>query len=110
MVKKEGTGIRRLEYSRWHRTISPKCYLTDLDAVEYRYGRGIVALMEIKSQHSELSDFQIDVFNDLEKNTPYPLYIVWYESPMDRFRVLNYRTEEESMMSNQEYQKWVESL
>ena len=110
MVRKEITGERDLTYSKYHRTLSNKCYYSDLDGIEYRYGRGIVALIELKLWYGKLGRHQPNVMDDFKLNTPYPLYVVWYTKPIKDFKVLNWRTKEECVMSEPEYREWIESL
>ena len=45
MIKPERTGERASEYSLWHRTLGSGCYVVDVDWVEYRNDRGIVAFI-----------------------------------------------------------------
>lgn len=46
-VKMEHTGLRTSEYSLWHRTLGKEYLMLDIDCVEYREGRGIVALIAV---------------------------------------------------------------
>ena len=43
--KQETTGTRASPYSLWHRELGEGCFAVDVDWVEYRRGRGIVALL-----------------------------------------------------------------
>lgn len=36
MTKEEVIGVRPSEFSEWHRKLSPDCYATDIDMVEWR--------------------------------------------------------------------------
>lgn len=45
MSKPETLGVRPSEYSEWHRSLGQGCYAVDVDWVEWREGRGIVALI-----------------------------------------------------------------
>ena len=110
MTRKEITGERDLTYSKYHRTLSNKCYYSDLDGIEYRYGRGIVALIETKLWYGKLTKHQSNIMDDFKQNTKYPLYIVWYTRPIKAFKVFNWRTKEERVMSEPEYREWIESL
>lgn len=46
-VKGEHTGERTTEYSLWHRSLGSKYLTLDIDFVEYRKDRGIVAIVAV---------------------------------------------------------------
>ena len=89
MVKPERHNNRDLRYSKWHREKLPGfCYATDLDWIEWRPDKGIVAFIEAKIGISTpISKFQISVFEELEEKTGVPFFIVNHTEDMDLFKV-----------------------
>lgn len=69
-------------YSKWHRTLSEKCYMYDLDAVEVRSGRGIVAIIETKTQYPNsrwgigIPPNQEKVYSQIAKGINVPFYFI----------------------------------
>jgi hypothetical protein len=69
-------------YSKWHRTLSEKCYMYDLDAVEVRSGRGIVAIIETKTQYPNsrstvgIYKNQEEVYTQIAKGINVPFYFI----------------------------------
>lgn len=79
MVRKEVTGFRPLDYSQWHRNHAPPtCYCTDLDMIEWRDGRGIVAVMEIKLNDACVTGFQLKVIKELAMKLQVRGFVVRY--------------------------------
>ncbi|MCK5023410.1 MAG: hypothetical protein KAS04_04520 [Candidatus Aenigmarchaeota archaeon] len=64
----------------------------------------IVAIIEVKSGYSRLTDFQESVFEQLSKQSGIPWYIVRYNHDMSDFEV-NGR-----QMNEGEYVAWIKSL
>ena len=87
MTKPEFTGHRDLAYNRWHRTIGPEYYMIDLDCVEWRHGRGTVAIMERTcytrkysiAQILEFKKFQLKVTAEVARAANVPAYLILYE-------------------------------
>lgn len=77
MVRSEERDSRSRWWSRWHRDALPNsCYMSDLDAAEWRPGRGIVAFIEVKLPGDQLSDWQEKKFlPDLARLGP-PVYLI----------------------------------
>lgn len=95
MVKPEVTGNRDLTYSRWHRTIGDAFYMIDLDCVEWRGERGVVALIEITrfipNDGVEICDVltrketEIKILDELQRKTRAPAYLVLYTPTLSTF-------------------------
>ena len=49
-MKLEKTGVRASNYSVWHRLLGPEYFAVDVDFVEYRANRGIVALLAVTGE------------------------------------------------------------
>ena len=82
MVKPEKTGERDLTYSRWHRTLPNYCYMIDLDSIEWRPDRGIVALIETCRGESTVfrKKFQLKVIREIANKLKVPCYLVIYHA------------------------------
>jgi hypothetical protein len=80
MVKPELTGQRDLAYSKWHRTLPNYCYMIDLDSVEWRNGRGVVALIETcrGTAVAYKKKFQLRVLKEIALKLQVPCYLVIY--------------------------------
>jgi hypothetical protein len=92
------------------------CLTTDLDFIEYRKGRGIVALLEIK-QNSKLEYFQRQVFTELSRRSHLPFYFVSHNKDLSQFKVteierfkINDVRIEPFPMNAEEFKKFMESL
>ena len=87
MTKPEFTGHRDLAYNRWHRTIGPEYYMIDLDCVEWRNGRGAVAVIERTlftrkysiAQILDFKRFQLKVTAEMARARQVPAFLVLYE-------------------------------
>ena len=74
-------------FNRWHRKkLNEKCYATDLDLIERRKGRGIVAFLEIKEK-ANLTYFQKLVFVELTQRTGIPFYFINHNKELTEFKV-----------------------
>lgn len=71
-TKGEKTGERNSEYSAWHRTLGPDYYAIDIDFVEYRMGKGIVAFMAVTGKCVDE--------NHIMNSKPY----IWQRTTMER--------------------------
>lgn len=102
MTRPEIQNNRDLRYSHWHRDrLSPACHCTDLDWIEWRRGRGVVALIEAKmGLGTPLREFQFDVYTELSRRSQVPFYLVNYSEDLATFRVVRVRPEQ----SYDEYQ------
>ena len=80
MVKPEITGRRDLTYSRWHRTLPSYCYMVDIDCVEWRSTKGVVALIEtcIGTAIAYKKKFQLRVLKEIAGKLGVPCYLVIY--------------------------------
>lgn len=95
MVKREFTGKRDPAYSLWHRTIGAPYCMIDLDSVEWRADRGIVAFIEVTrfvpdgkfSQADILNrkQFEVMLLDELQRKHKAPAYIVFYTFDLSTF-------------------------
>lgn len=80
MVRQEESGERDLAYSGWHRTLPNFCYMIDADSIEWRPGRGVVAIIETcrgtATVHKKV--FQMKVLKEVATKLQVPFYIVSY--------------------------------
>ena len=87
-VRAEVTEGRDLVISSWHRNhLDRRCYMTDLDAVEYRFfqrGLEVRALVEYKAWHVRQDRFvlcsALEVKLWIARRCEVPLFHVWYEA------------------------------
>jgi len=85
-VKPEFTGKRELNYNKWHRTIGHDYFMIDLDSVEWRKDRGVVAIIErglftgkaTIDNIIEFKRFEIKVVSEIAEKLKVPAYLVFY--------------------------------
>ena len=89
MVREERHNRRDLRYSKWHRDNLPNyCYATDLDWIEWRPDKGIVAFVETKiGWDTPITSFQEKVFAELEEKSGVPVFVVNHTEKLDQFKV-----------------------
>lgn len=81
-VRPERTGERHLDFSTWHRVRADReCFMTDIDALEYRRGREGVALIETKFGDTGADWSQATAQIDLADRAGLPLFLVNYHHP-----------------------------
>jgi len=100
-------------YSDWHRARLPhNCYCTDLDYIEWRYekGKGIVAFIEAKLNNDHVTEFQRDVFQELERLTGVPFFVVRYNEELTEFMVMRLSDNFTEVFNETEYIAWVSNL
>jgi hypothetical protein len=112
MPKEEVTGERDLCYSRWRRTVGHRCYVIDIDGLEYRFGRGPVALIEVTGINSDLAKkkFQLKALRELGVKAGIPSYLVRYQMNPWRFVVTNLADEATVEMNEDEYRQFLREL
>ena len=75
-------------FSNFHRTLGRKLYATDVDVLEYRAGRGPVAIIEVKQnpkrEQSSMKKGQGGALWDLSCLSGLPLYLVTYTGPFEK--------------------------
>lgn len=95
-VKKERTNSREgdLKYSKWHRKLPYNCYMMNLDCIEWRADRGIVAFIETAFYENKtllelLEDkkWEIKVLDELQQKTRIPAYLVFHTDTLSLFWV-----------------------
>ena len=119
MVEGERTGKRDLTYSTYHRTIGDKYYALDFDFVEWRNGRGIVALFECALNHTtsqqilQKKQFEFTVYTEASRKLQVPAYFVIYDKLLVWFEVYKIENEEATpwkKMNNEEYTEFLRAL
>ena len=113
MSKREITGKRPLNYSRFHREqLPPWCYMTDLDSIEWRDSRGIVALIETADIHSRCDRrWQMNVIRELSCRADIPAYFVRYDQECRIFLVERIdRLGFQKVMDRNQYIKFIREL
>jgi len=111
MTKPERTFNRDLRYSQWHRNkLSSDCYCSDLDWIEWRSGKGIVAFIEAKLNRDRVTDFQRKIFLELEERSGIPFYVVRYNKDLTEFMVMRLNDNFTDVFNEAEYIEWISNL
>jgi len=123
--EKQGTRISASAYSQWHRTLGSDFCTMDLDYVEWRRGRGIVALIDVTGnmndeQHINNSketiwrrtEMQRDVLETLSNAIGVPAYFVLHTKDLSLFHVhnLKYDLKLFTSLGRYEYSEFIKSL
>ena len=121
MVRQERFNTRDLLYSNWHRTLPDFCYMIDLDCVEWRSDRGIVAFIETAlidynqniSSQLDTKTFEVKVLYELFKRTDIKTFIVFYNQELTTFWIFSLiegKTQWWQTIGKADYEKWIQSL
>jgi len=123
LVKPEFTGKRDLTYNKWHRTLGNPYYMLDVDCLEWRKERGIVAVVERSLYRKEcgysqrdiinFKKFEIKVITELSQKLKVPAYLVFYNEELTIFDV--YKIENEKAifwktMNHEQYADFIRNL
>lgn len=124
-TKTEKTGRRPDAYSLWHREFGSEYYSVDVDYIEYRKGRGIVAFIAVsgecvdeghilnsKKYIWERTKLERQILTDLSKQCNVPAFFVVHTTDLSLFHVhnLNQDLSKYNKMSKDEYEKFIKSL
>ena len=101
-VKQEKTASRPPEYSEWHRTLGKEFLATDIDFVEYRVGRGIVAVIGVTGQMDDenhmvnsrkyiwqRTEVERKIMVTISESLSVPTYYVFHTKGMNMFHVFD---------------------
>ena len=124
MVKPDFTQKRDLTYSLWHRTIGEPYYMIDLDSVEWRGDRGIVAFIECaifdpESQNKlyQLIDrkkIETKILYELQQLTRHPAFLVLHTPNLTTFWIFKIWNDGEVILQQavgkEDYANWLRSL
>lgn len=124
-TKQEKTGHRPTEYSEWHRTLGNEFLSMDVDFVEYRVGRGIVALFEVTANMEneghmirskpyiwDRTEVQRDVLTTMSEALGVPAYFTLHTKDLSLFHVYDLSGNQENLrkMTQEEYAEFIRSL
>lgn len=124
-VKQEKIGKRPSEYSEWHRTLGSEYLTADIDFVEYRIDRGIVALIDVTGEMEDeghmfnskkyiwgRTRMQRNILSTMSKALHVPAYFVLHTKGMTLFHVydLSDSTETPKLMTREQYTAFVKNL
>ena len=124
-VKQEKIGKRPSEYSEWHRTLGSEYLTADIDYVEFRRGRGIVALIDVTGEMNDeghllnskkfiwaRTKMQREILSAMSKALGVPAFFVLHTKDMTIFHVYNLSdiAEKPLRMSCEEYTRFVKNL
>ena len=98
-------------YSRWHwENLPPYCYMIDLDCVEWRPSKGIEALIETRATDTFLNKFQHGIITSIAQAMNVPAYFVRHNPELTQFKVMNLATEQEKIMTAEDYKNFLKYL
>ena len=125
MTRPEYSNTRDLSYSEWHRLyVSPKCYVMNLDWIEYRKDTTknsqpkIVCIIEDKDDRaSQLNEWKESVMLQIARALNIPAYLVYHNAcrrydhrSLWKFKVVNLISKETKIMNEVEYRNFIERL
>ena len=122
MVREEISNYRDLRYSNWHRTLPDFCYCIDFDFVEWRSGRGIVAIIEVAVRDTNQSlanqldrkQFEAKILYEAARKLNVNAYIVFYNESLSAFWIFipyeDGRTSLLKVIGEQEYEEFIKNL
>jgi len=101
---------RDLRYNNWHREKLPKnCYAMDIDLLEFRAGRGIVAVTELKNANERIKQWQNNILIELGKKLEVPVYLIIHKE-LTMFKVTNLLTNASKIFDEPEYIEFIKGL
>ncbi len=124
-TKTEKTGNRPGEYSIWHRSLGAGYFAVDIDYVEFRRDRGIVAFIAVSGEFNDEShlinskpfiwrrtELERQILLDLSKRINVPAFFVIYTKDLSIFHVHKIGEELNKFvkMNRNEYAKFIQSL
>ena len=99
-TKMEKTGERNSAYSAWHRSLGADYLAVDIDFVEYRKGRGIVAVLAVTGNCNDENHIQNskkfiwartslerEILLNLSQKLSVPAYFVIHDNDLSVFHV-----------------------
>jgi len=102
-----------LIYKEWRRRVGDDCYAMDLDWIEWRPKRGVVAVIETRGTDTMLNKWQLKVMLEVANALRVPAYFVRYyveDNKLIQFKVMNLRNDQTLIMSEEEYLKFIKGL
>ncbi len=124
-TKPEKLGVRATEYSQWHRTLGDGCFGVDLDWVEFRLDRGIVAIIDVTGNLNDenhitnskkmiwnRTNMQREILETVAKALGVPAYFVIHTTDLSLFHVHNlaYDLKDFTRLSRSQYTEFIKSL
>jgi len=98
-------------YNKWHWQNLPSwCYMIDLDSIEFRPNRGIVAIIETRSTDTYLNKFQYEIVTRIARLLNVPAYLVRHSLDLKMFKVKNLVTDEEKELNEGDYINFLKYL
>lgn len=122
--KKEKTNERASDYSQWHRTLGSGCYAVDVDWVEWRAGRGVVALICATGRlndHNHIMNSKKFILNrteverkvclEISESLEVPAYFVIHTTDLSLFHVHSIKNwNNYQVMNKEEYTEFIKNL
>ena len=99
------------DYSKWHWKNLPKwCYMIDLDSVEIRAQKGVVALVETRRTGTPLNELQNRVILSMASKLNVPAYLVFHDRDLTEFKVTDLKTGNEMLMTEDQYKEFLQKF
>lgn len=124
-TKTEKTGQRNSAYSLWHRSLGADYLAVDIDFVEFRKGKGIVAFLAVtgecvdenhiinsKKYIWQRTQLEREILVTLSVKVNVPSYFVIHNNDLTIFHVhdLSKNLTEYTKMNNEEYASFIKHL
>jgi hypothetical protein len=124
-TKTEKTGERNTDYSLWHRQLSPQFFAIDIDFVEYREDRGIVAVLAVTGRCKDekhivnskkyiwkRTKLERKILVEFSEKLTIPAYFVIHDDSLSIFHVHNLNKEltKFTKMNEKEYAEFIKAL
>ncbi len=101
---------RDLRYNNWHKEKLPtSCFALDIDLIEFRAGRGPVAVTEIKNENEIIKPWQNNILREISERMGIPAYLIIHKD-LIFFKVINLKTNETRIFGEDEYIEFVKNL
>jgi len=122
MVRQEQSFKRPSIYSEYHRTLPNWCYTIDVDWLEWRNNRGIVAFIETAVKLPETNpssilqtkEFEFKVLSELRRRTKIPTYLTIHTENCENFWVYSINENGNTIfiksMTKLEYDNFIKTL
>ncbi len=124
-MKLEKTNSRQSPYNDWHRNLGQECYAIDIDWIEYRTNKGIVAIIcttgKLKDNNHIINskpmiwtrtELERKIIKEIATKLNVPGYYVIHSEDLTEFHVHNLREDLKNYirMGQKEYTDFIKNL
>lgn len=112
MTRKEITGERPTEYSKWHRTLPDNYPMLDLDSIEVRNGIPVAIIELGRMGRAKFTPWQKKIVKIIATALGIPAFFVEYkfEDGSAIFRINNLFTNKIKIMNKEKYSNFIMGL